>query len=87
MATEVEGKIYSVPIPAELDAEVRERMRSAGFGSLSEYVRTAIRADLERARHAALEQRLLRAIERGHFKDVTPEFFQDLRALARGERS
>ena len=76
-----------MPIPAELDAEVRGRMQSGGFGSLSEYVRTAIRADLERARHEALERKLLRAMERGNFKDVTPDFFQDLRALARGERS
>ncbi len=86
MASDVEGKVYSVPIPAELDAEVRSRMQAGGFGSLSEYVRTTIRADLERARQEALEKKLLRALDRGNFKDATPAFFESLRALARSKK-
>lgn len=79
-------KTYSVPIPAELDAEVRRRMQAGGFGSLSEYVRTAIRADLDRARQEALEAKLVRALDRGNFKDAGPEFFESLRSLARGKK-
>ena len=86
MASDVEGKVYSVPIPAELDAEVRSRMQAGGFGSLSEYVRTTIRADLEHARQGALEKKLLRALDRGNFKDATPAFFESLRALARRKK-
>lgn len=57
-------------------------MRKAGFNSLSEYVRAAIREDLERAAHKELEKKLLVAIDRGHYKDATPEFWDGLRALA-----
>ena len=80
---EPQGKIYSVPVPAELDEEVRTRMARGGFGSLSEYVRSAIRADLERARQEELEKKLLRAIDRGDFQDATPEFWENLRKRAR----
>lgn len=86
MASEAEGKIYSVPIPAELDAAVRRRMVAGGFGSLSEYVRTTIRADLERAHQEALEAKLLRALDRGNFTDAGPDFFESLRSLARGKK-
>jgi len=83
---ESENRTYSVPIPSELDSEVRQRMQDGGFGSLSEYVRSAIRADIERSRHERLEKKLLRAIERGNFGDVTPDFFEGLRTLATGKR-
>lgn len=82
---EAAGRIYSVPVPAELDEEVRTRMERGGFGSLSEYVRSAIRADLERARQEELEKKLLRAIDRGDFREVTPAFWENLRDRARGK--
>ena len=85
--SEFESKTYSIPVSGELDSEVKVRMETGGFGSLSEYVRSTIRADLERSRHEVLEKKLLRAIERGDFKEVTPQFFDDLRALARGDGS
>ena len=56
MAADLDGEVCSVPIPAELDAEVRRRMQAGRFGSLSEYVRTTIRADLQRAQQEALER-------------------------------
>lgn len=40
---------YSVPVPPDLDKEVRRRIELGGFRSLSDYVRTAIRAELDRA--------------------------------------
>ncbi len=83
---ETDTRTYSVPVSADLDAEVRQRMEDGGFGSLSEYVRSAIRADLERSRHERLEKKLLRALERGNFKDVTPALFEGLRAIAKKKR-
>lgn len=73
---------YSIPIPRDLDIAVRERMRSGGFNSVSEYVRAAIRADLERAKQASLEDKLLRAVERGKLTEAGPDFWDGLKALA-----
>ena len=85
MATNPEETRYSIPIPVELDNAVRQRMKHGGFNSLSEYVRNAIRSDVERAKQAALEEKLLRAVERGKFKEAGPEFWDGLRALASGK--
>ena len=74
---------YSIPIPEDLDALVRARMTAGGFNSKAEYVRAAIRADLEQASQARLEEKLLRALERKDYRDATPEFFADLRRFAR----
>ena len=73
---------YSIPVPPEMDRAVQERMRKAGFNSLAEYVRSTIREDLERAAHQELEKKLLRAIERGSYKEATPEFWDRMRAFA-----
>ena len=40
-------KTYSVPIPAALDEAASKRMAAGGFNSIAEYVRSAIRADLD----------------------------------------
>ena len=74
-------RTYSIPISEELDIEVRQRVEDGGFGSLSEYVRSVIRADLERSRHGRLEKKV-----RGKFKDVAPELSEGPRALAKRKR-
>jgi Arc/MetJ-type ribon-helix-helix transcriptional regulator len=73
---------YSIPIPRDLDVAVRERMRSGGFNSVSEYVRAAIRADLERAKQVSLEEKVMRAVERGKFAEAGADFWDGLKALA-----
>ena len=70
---------YSVPVTRELDAEVRKRMREGGFSSVAEYVRTALRADLEHARKDRLEQLLLDGLESGNGTEVTPEYWEERR--------
>jgi Arc/MetJ-type ribon-helix-helix transcriptional regulator len=70
---------YSVPVPAEMDEQIKRRMKAAGFNSRSEYVRAAIRADLEQAAKQELEGKLLRAVERGNYKDASA-FLQELHA-------
>ncbi len=66
-----ESKTYSIPVPAELDAQVRDDMTSSGFNSLSEYVRDAIRARLERSAQRRFEAQLVRAAERGEATDTS----------------
>jgi hypothetical protein len=39
-------------------------------------------ADLERAKQSALEEKLLRAAERGKFTDATRDFWNGLKVLA-----
>jgi antitoxin ParD1/3/4 len=70
---------YSVPVTPELDAEVRKRMRDGGFSSVAEYVRTTVRADLERARKERLENLLLEGLESGDGAEVSPEYWEKRR--------
>ena len=67
---------YSVPVTAELDDAVRKRMREGGFSSIAEYVRTAVRAESERAQEQRLERLLLKGIESGDGTEVTPEYWE-----------
>lgn len=80
-----EGTIaWNTPVPAELSAAAHDRMAARGFNSKAEYVRSLIRADVEHAANQRLEQELLRAVERGDTRNTTPEFWDELRARARG---
>ena len=70
---------WNTPVPSELSQAAEERMTAGGFNSKSEYIRSLIRADVERAAQQALEAKLLRAMERGNMKQVTPQFWEKLR--------
>jgi antitoxin ParD1/3/4 len=70
---------YSVPVSTALDAEVRKRMREGGFSSVAEYIRTAVRADLERARKERLDVLLLEGLESGDGVEVSPEYWEQRR--------
>ncbi|MBM4254588.1 MAG: hypothetical protein FJ147_01680 [Deltaproteobacteria bacterium] len=86
MPTELtDAKILSVPIPRTLEAFVKKRVVSQGFHTVSEYVRALIRADQEHAARQRLEAKLLEAVERGDYRDVTPDFWARLETLARGK--
>lgn len=76
---------YSIPIPAELDAQVRDDMVAEGYGSLTEYVRAALREKVRRAARRRLEEQLLVAVERGDYGRPGPELWARLERLAKGE--
>lgn len=78
-----ETKILSIPIPRTLEAFIKERVSSQGFHTVSEYVRALIRADQEQAARQRLEAKLLEAVERGDYHEVTPEFWNRLETIAR----
>ena len=83
MSTEMSHKkILSIPVPASLDAFIQERMAAQGFHTVSEYVRALIRADQQCAAREKLEAKLLEAVERGEYREATPEFWQRLRDAA-----
>ena len=86
MRTELtDAKILSIPIPRTLETFVKERVASQGFHTVSEYVRALIRADQEQAARQRVEAKLLEAVERGDYRDVTPEFWQRMETLAKGK--
>ena len=77
-----ETKILSIPVPPAMESFIHERLAAQGFHTVSEYVRALIRADQQRAAREQLEAKLLEAIERGDYRNVTPEFWQRLRGAA-----
>lgn len=79
------SRTYSIPVPAELDAQVRADMASSGFNSLSEYVRDALRARLERSARRRLAAQLAQAAKREGYAGVGAEPWALLRDLARDE--
>ncbi len=80
-----EKKILSVPIPSALNIFIQERLKTKGFHTVSEYVRSLIRADQEAASRHEVEATLLEAVERGDYREVTPEFLQRIEAAATGK--
>jgi antitoxin ParD1/3/4 len=83
MSTETsEKKILSVPVPPAMEAFIKERIATQGFHTVSEYVRALIRADQEQAVRQKLEAKLLEAVERGDYREVTPELWKRLEMAA-----
>jgi antitoxin ParD1/3/4 len=64
------------PMKSFVDSQVTEGM----YGSVSDYIRTLIREDQKRKAQEELEKKLLAALDDGNFQEVTPEFFNQLRA-------
>ncbi len=76
------SKILSIPVPETLEGFVKERVAEGGFHTVSEYVRSLIRADQERATRQKLEAKLLEAIERGDYREASSEFWKRLEDVA-----
>lgn len=86
MSTEIqEKKILSIPVPPTMETFIKERVASQGFHTVSEYVRSLIRADQEQAARQQLEAKLLEAVERGDYREVTSEFWERLEGIAQGK--
>ncbi len=84
MSAEIHAKkILSVPVPAAMEMFIKERIASQGFHTVSEYVRSLIRADQDQATRQQLEAKLLEAVERGDYREVTPEFWDRLEGIVR----
>ena len=75
-------RILSVPVPAALDAFLRQRVSERGFKTVSEYLRALIREDRDRAARAALESQLLEAVGRGDYREGDDAFWAKLRSQA-----
>jgi antitoxin ParD1/3/4 len=84
-------KHLSVPVSEELDETIRKRMAEGGFGSMAEYLRHAVRQELEHADQAKLERLLLEGLESGAPIEATAEWIAErkakLRKLVKGRSS
>lgn len=72
-------KHLSVPVSDELNETIRKRMTEGGFGSMAEYLRHAVRQDLERTEQARLERLLLEGLESGEPVEMTDDWLQQRR--------
>ncbi len=59
---------------------VEAQVKAGRYGNLSEYVRDLIRIDQSRAAERRLEELLLQGIESGPAREVTPEFWDELKS-------
>ena len=71
------------PMKSFVDSQVTEGM----YGSVSDYIRTLIREDQKRKAQEELEKKLLAALDDGNVQEVTPEFFNQLRARIAKKRT
>ncbi len=77
-----EFKTYTVSVSERFDARIRRRMQAAGFHSVAEYIRSAIRSDIKNAELEELEWSVLEATRRGDFRAVDEDYFAALRQRA-----
>lgn len=70
----------NVSLPAAMRKYVEQRMERGGFGNASEYVRHLIREDQKREAQESLEAALLAGLNSGPGVEVTPEFWEKMKA-------
>lgn len=71
---------HKVTLPEPLGTWARERMQQGGFATVDEYLRHLVRTDSTRMERAALEARLLQAMDSGPPIRATKKFWSNLRA-------
>ena len=79
MGTEKDVKVLSVPVPKGMEEFIKTRVSDAGFQTVSEYLRSLVRADQQRAAEEKLESKLVAALDSGQFQEAGPELFDRLR--------
>jgi antitoxin ParD1/3/4 len=70
----------NISLPDPMKSFVDSQVTKGMYGSVSDYIRTLIREDQKRKAQEELEKKLLAALDDGNFQEVTPEFFNQLRA-------
>ena len=73
----------NISLPDSMKEFVDEQVAGRGFGTSSEYVRELIRRDQDRHR---LREMLLAGASSGVSEPAAPEYFDGLRARARGRK-
>lgn len=70
----------NISLPEPMKAFIESQVKSGQYSSASDYIRDLIRYDQRRLAEAEVEAKLLEALDNGNYQEVTPEFFNRLRA-------
>ena len=70
----------SVSLPKDQRTWVEQRVATAGYGNVSDYVRELIRRDQKTEAQDRLERLLIDALKSGKRIEVTPEYWERKRA-------
>jgi antitoxin ParD1/3/4 len=70
----------NISLPEPLRAFVDEKVKTGGYGTASEYIRDLIRQDQDRVAEERLEALLIEGLDSGDPVEVTPGFWNQLRA-------
>jgi len=73
----------NISLPDAMKAFVEAQVQTGHYASASDYIRTLVREDQKRQAEQELEAKLLAALDSNDFREVTPEFFERLRARVR----
>ena len=75
----------TISLPESLKAFIDEQLATKGYGNVSEYFRTLLRAAQEREEEARLESLLVEGlVSGGNDIPLTREFWKDLKLEAKG---
>ena len=80
MPKEDENIRHTVSFNGDLDQLMTDRIRQGGFSSVSEYVRQAVREEIQRSERAKLDTLLLDRLRDPDFSPVTAEDTDRLRS-------
>jgi antitoxin ParD1/3/4 len=74
----------TISMPESLKLFVDRQLATQGYGNVSEYFRSLLREAQKKEEGARLESLLLDGLAGGDDIPLTPEFWEDLKAEARG---
>jgi antitoxin ParD1/3/4 len=72
----------TISLPDSLKQFLEEEVQTKGYGNVSEYVRSLLRAEQAKLTDARLEELLLEGLASGRDIAVTPQFWRELKADA-----
>jgi antitoxin ParD1/3/4 len=73
----------NISLPEQMRSFIESQVNRGRYSTASDYIRDLIRDDQKRKDEERLESLLLEALEGGSSQEITPEFFDQLRARAR----
>ena len=76
----------SINLTNELKAIAEARASESGHRSIDDYVSSLIRADADQELDPELEAQLLAALDSGPARELPPDFWDNLKQLARGNQ-
>ena len=72
----------TISLPGSLKDFLDQQVSTKGYGNVSEYFRTLLRAARERERETSLQELLLEGLNSGEDIPLTDQFWKDLRSEA-----